>query len=245
MKVMDYITRKLKKEKMHMGLIDPEEQSPGRAAEIAFVLEAAGSDAIMVGGSTGVEQKNVDYTVKAIKDRVKIPVILFPTNAGSLSPAADAIYFMSMLNSKDVNKVIGEQMRGAPLIKKMGLEPLSMAYLIVEPGMTVGKVGDADLIPRENSQLAVSYAMAAKYLGMNLVYLEAGSGAPKPVSVKMVKSVKDEVELPLIVGGGVRTPRQAREISKAGADVIVTGTVIEESEGIKNKIEGLVSAIKD
>ncbi len=245
MKVMDYIMDKLKNEKVHMGLIDPYEQSPDVAGELAYVLEAAGSDAIMVGGSTGVEQKNVDYTVKAIKKRVKIPVILFPTDARSITPAADAIYFMSMLNSLDINKVVGEQMKGAPMIKKLGLEPLSMAYIIVEPGMTVGKVGNADVIPRGENQLAVNYALAAKYLGMKLIYLEAGSGAPEPVPVEMIKAVKEEVELPLIVGGGIRTPQQAKDIARAGADVIVTGTVIEESDGVKNKIEGLVSSIKN
>ncbi len=245
MKVMEYITDGLKKGKMHMGLIDPDEQDPEKAAELAFTLEMAGSDAIMVGGSTGVGHKNVDDTVKAIKSRVRIPVILFPTDASSISPAADAIYFMSMLNSRDINKIIGEQMMGAPMVKSMGIEPLAMAYLIVEPGMTVGNVGEAELIARDDSKTAVNYALAAKYLGMDLVYLEAGSGAPEHVPIDMVKRVKEEVELPLIVGGGIRTPQQARDIARAGADIIVTGTLIERPEGIKNKIEGLISAIKN
>ncbi len=244
MKVMEYINTRIKNGKMHMGLIDPDEQPPKDAAVIAVTLEEAGSDAVMVGGSTGVVKENVDNTVKAIKEVVDIPVILFPTHAGAISQYADAIYFMSMLNSTDINKIIGEQRKGAPAIKKMGIEPLGMAYLLVEPGMTVGKVGKADLIPRDDSQLAVDYALAAKYFGMKLIYLEAGSGATEHVPVEMIKAVKEEVGLPLIVGGGIRTLEQARAVAKAGADVIVTGTVIEETKGTKKTIEGLISQIK-
>ncbi len=244
MNVMEYITDRIKNGKMHMGLIDPDEQSPKEAAKIAVVLEEAGSDAIMIGGSTGVVKDNVDDTVKAVKEVVDLPVILFPTHAGALSAHADAIYFLSMLNSTDVNKIIGEQRRGAPIIKSIGIEPLGMAYIIVEPGMTVGKVGKANPIPRNDPQLAVDYALAAKYFGMELVYLEAGSGADEHVPTEMIKAVKKEVGLPLIVGGGIRTPEQARSVAAAGADIIVTGTVIEETKGIKKIIEGLISEIK-
>ncbi len=245
MNVMKYITDRIKNGKMHMGLIDPDEQHSKDAAAIAVVLEEAGSDAVMVGGSTGVVKENVDNTVKAIKEVIDIPVILFPTHAGAISQYADAIYFMSMLNSTDINKIIGEQRRGAPIIKKMGIEPLGMAYLIVEPGMTVGQVGKAEPIPRNDNQLAVEYALAAKYFGMNLVYLEAGSGADEPVPTDMVKAVKKEVGIPLVVGGGIRTQEQASSIASAGADVIVTGTVIEEEKGKMKTIEGLISAIKE
>ena len=244
MNVMNYITDKIKHEKIHMGLIDPDEQTPCEAAKIAKMLEDAGSDAVMVGGSTGVVKENVDETVKAIKEVVDIPVILFPTHAGAISQHADAIYFMSMLNSKDIGKIIGEQRKGAPIIKMIGIEPIGMAYIIVEPGMTVGKVGKADPIPRDQPQLAVDYALAAKYFGIGLIYLEAGSGAPEPVPVNMIKAVKEETGLPLIIGGGIRTAEQAAAIAEAGADIIVTGTVIEKAKGLKNTLEGLISAIK-
>ncbi len=244
MNVMDYITKKLKSEKLHMGLIDPAEQEPSEAADIAEVLEEVGSDAVMIGGSTGLKVESVDETVKEIKNRVSLPVILFPTSAGTISPRADAIYFMSMLNSLDRQKIIGEQVKGARIVRDAGLEPLSMAYLVVEPGMTVGRVGNADMIPRDQVDLAVSYSLAAQYLGMRFVYLEAGSGASSPVPAEMIKEVRSTIDIPLFVGGGIRTKQQALEVTEAGADIVVTGTVIEETEDIKNTIEGLISTIK-
>jgi len=134
MKVMDYIYDMVSKEKLHMGLIDPDEQEPEEACEIAEVLDSCGSDAIMVGGSTGIEKDKLDETVKCMKDSTDLPIILFPCGASTISQYADAIYFMSMLNSRDLSKIVGEQVIGAPIIKKMNIEPLPMGYLIVEPG---------------------------------------------------------------------------------------------------------------
>jgi len=244
MNVMDYITKKIKKETLHMGLIDPDEQKPEEAGRLASELEKLGTDAVMVGGSTGVTQENMDKTIEAIKGEVEIPVIIFPTAAKALSGKADAIYFMSMLNSQDIGKIIGEQVLGAPYVKKTGLETISMGYVIVEPGMTVGKVGKADPIPRDKPEMAVNYALAAQYLGMKLIYFEAGSGAPEPVPTDMVRSVKENVDIPIVVGGGIRKPEQAERLSKAGADILVTGTAIEESEEIHEDIKNLISAIK-
>ncbi len=245
MNVYSYIMDKLKNEKMHMGLIDPDEQEPIKAGGIAAELELAGSDAIMVGGSTGLDSKNVYLTIKEIKRKVSIPVIIFPTSAGSLSPNADAIYFMSMLNSQDREKIIGEQLKGAPIVKEMGIEPISMAYLIVEPGMTVGEVGNADMISRDDISTAVHYSLAAQYLGMKLVYLESGSGAPEPVPNDMISAVSSETDIPLVVGGGISDVNQALSVAESGADIIVTGTLIEEAKDIKRRIEGLISKIKE
>ncbi len=245
MKVMDYIYDMVSKEKLHMGLIDPDEQEPEEACEIAEVLDSCGSDAIMVGGSTGIEKDKLDETVKCMKDSTDLPIILFPCGASTISQYADAIYFMSMLNSRDLSKIVGEQVIGAPIIKKMNIEPLPMGYLIVEPGMTVGRVGKADLLPRNDPSISVSYCLAAQYLGMKLVYLEAGSGAPEPVPTNIISSVKENIDIPLIVGGGIRTPEKAREVVEAGADIIVTGTVIEESEKLEDKLMGIISAIKE
>ncbi len=244
MKVMDYILKNIKDGPIHMSLIDPDEQPPEVAGRMAKIIEESGSHAIMVGGSTGIVKEELDSTVKAIKDKTDLPVILFPVSAGAISQYVDAIYFMSMLNSTDLKKVVGEQVKGAPYIKKARIEPLSMAYLIVEPGMTVGEVGEARVIPRDQPEMAVNYGLAAQYFGMNLLYLEAGSGAPSPVPPEMIKAVKSELNIPLIVGGGIREEEQARELVEAGADVLVTGTVLEESAELKEKMEGLISAIR-
>ncbi len=243
MKVLEYIERKVSEKKMHMTLIDPAEQSPEESAKIAYEAYMAGTDAIMIGGSTGLTQQLMDETILAIKRKIELPVIIFPSGADVISRYADAIYFMSLLNSRSIDYLIRQQVMGAPIIKMLNIEPIPMGYIIVEPGMTVGRVGKADLIKREDVKSAVAYALAAQYLGMKLVYLEAGSGAPEPVPVEMISAVKKEIDIPLIVGGGIRTPQQARIIASAGADIIVTGTLVEEVADIRSTLGKIIAAL--
>jgi len=243
MEAIKYIYQKLETQKLHMTLLDPDEQGSEQAAEISRLAVDAGSDAIMLGGSTGLTQELVDATVNAIKNVVDVPVILFPTTASAVSLHADAIYFMSLLNSKNPRFLLGEQMKAAALIKKSGLEPISMGYIIVEPGMKVGMVGEAECIARDDVRSAVGYSVAGELLGMKLIYLEAGSGAPEPVPGNLIAGVKEAIDIPLIVGGGIRKPEQARAAVEAGADIIVTGTVVEE-EGVSQSFVELVRAIK-
>ncbi|MEM2192136.1 MAG: geranylgeranylglyceryl/heptaprenylglyceryl phosphate synthase, partial [Candidatus Hadarchaeales archaeon] len=163
---------------------------------------------------------------------------------GGITHYADAIFFMSLLNSRDPYFITGAQMRGAPLVKKFGLEPIPMAYILIEPGGTAGKVGKAELIPRDSPETAAAYALAAQYLGMSFVYLEAGSGVEEPVPVEMVRAVKKEIEIPLIVGGGIREPEAAEEIVKAGADIVVTGTVVEKATDRATELKKIIDAAK-
>lgn len=226
-----------------MTLLDPEKGDPGEMADLASRAEALGTDSIMVGGSTGVGQEMLDETVKTIKSRTSLPVILFPANSRTLSRYADAVYFMSLLNSRTVRLVIREQQRAAVAIKDMGLETIPMGYVIVAPGMKVGEVGEADLIPRDQPEVAVGYALAAELFGMRLFYLEAGSGAPSPVPLEMIKRVKEETSLPLLVGGGIRTAAAAEKVARAGADIVVTGTVVER-EGGRKALKDIIRAVK-
>jgi phosphoglycerol geranylgeranyltransferase len=228
---------------LHMTLIDPAKQDYERAGEIAAAAEKAGTDAIMVGGSTDVTQENLDQTILAIKKRINVPVIYFPSGAHAISRHSDAIYFMSMLNSRNRRNVIGEQVVGAPIIAKLDLETISMGYVIVEPGMKVGEVGEAEVIKRNDLQAAVAYGLAAQFMGMELVYYEAGSGAPEPVPSEMVAAVKSKLKIPVIVGGGIRSPEQAAALKKAGADIIVTGTVVEDGQ-FSGKLEAIIRAVK-
>jgi len=229
---------------VHLTLIDPEKQEPVEAGKIARDAGEAGTDGIMVGGSTGAVGKVLDRTVLSVKKITDLPVILFPSSEAGISKYADAIFFMSMLNSTDPYFLTGAQRRGAPIVKKFGIEPISMGYVIIEPGGAVGMVGKANLIPRSRSDLAVAHALMAQYFGMRFVYLEAGSGADRPVPVKMVRAVRKNTSVILIVGGGIRTPKAARERVRAGANIIVTGTVAEKAEDRVKVLGEIIRAIK-
>jgi len=242
LKVRDYIDKTLKKHKMHMTLIDPAKQPPSKSGEIAAKACRAGTDAIMVGGSTGVTQENLDKTIDEIKRNCKLPVIYFPSGAQAIARRCDAIFFMSMLNSKNVRNITREHVKGAPVIKKLGIEPISMGYVIVEPGMKVGEIGEAELVRRDDIGSIVGYAITTEFFGMDLLYLEAGSGAPEPVPLAMVRAARESVDLPIVLGGGIVTSEQAEKLAAAGADIIVTGTLVENGdfEGRLKKIVDMV-----
>lgn len=243
MKVEEYFKNTLKDHKIHLTLLDPEEQSPEEAVEIAKEAVSGGTDGIMLGGST-TQSSELDATAKALKENVDIPVILFPGNTTGVSKYADAIFFMSLLNSSNPYWIIGAQALGAPQIKKIGIETIPMGYIIVEPGETAGWVGDAKLIPRRKPDLAVAYSMAAEFLGMRLMYLEAGSGASEHIPEHMIAAVKKMTNMMVVVGGGIRNGETAAKVAKSGADIIVTGTVVEDSSDVRNKIEELVTGIR-
>lgn len=243
-RVCDYIYQKVRSGPIHMTLIDPDKQKPEDAGEIAFEAFRCGTSAIMVGGSTGVERHGLDETLRCIKARVSIPLIGFPSGVSGLSPLLDALYFLSMMNSMMPRHITGEQAAGALLTKKYGIEPIGMGYIIIEPGMKVGEVGHADPVQRKDIDRAVGYALAAEYFGMKLVYLEAGSGAPVHVPARMIEAVKREITIPLVVGGGIRNSAAAAEVAGAGADVVVTGTVVESENGLETLGSIIRSVVK-
>jgi len=246
MEVLKYISEQRKKTPLHFTLIDPDKQEPKNAGKLAQNAKEFGSDAMMVGGTFGdAYGDRLNGTVKEIK-KTGLPVILFPNSAQQLSPDADAVFFMSLLNSRSTQYLIEEQMKGSILVKKYGLEPLPMAYLIVESGVTTGAgwAGDVKPIPREKPEFAIGYALAAKYFGMKFVYLEAGSGAKETVPKDMIAMVRKAVgdDMFLIVGGGIRDAATAREKIQAGADIIVTGTIAENDT---EKFAEVVKAVKN
>jgi phosphoglycerol geranylgeranyltransferase len=228
---------------IHMTLVDPENMTPPQASQVAENSKVNGTSAMMIGGSTFVSQNHLDDVIKTISRIVKIPIILFPNNITGISRYADAIWFMSLLNSVDPYFLIGAQILGAPLVKKYGLEPISMGYIIVGEGGTAGVVGKAIPVPYNKPELAAAHALAGQYLGMHFIYLEGGSGAKNPVPQEMIRMVKQYIEVPLIVGGGIRTKEQALAAASAGADIIVTGNVI-ESTGAKQKVSEIIDGIK-
>jgi len=243
-RVEKYLLEKIEKEgTIHMTLVDPEKVTSSSASRVAKDAESCNTAAIMVGGSTSVSASHLDTVANALKDSVEIPVILFPNNITGITRHADAIWFMSLLNSADPYFLMGAQVLGAPIIKKFGLEPIPLGYIIVGEGGTVSVVGKAIPIPYSKPELAAAHALAAEYFGMRFVYLEAGSGVGNPVPADMIRAVKAVTSLPLIVGGGIRTGEQVKDIVKAGASIVVTGNVLEENKG-KSKITELVDNMK-
>lgn len=242
-RVEQYLLEKIKEGSIHITLIDPEKMTPPQAARVAESSESSGTSAIMIGGSTFVSQAHLDSMVKAIKRVVKVPIILFPNNITGISRYADAIWFMSLLNSVDPYFLIGAQILGAPLVKKYGLEPISMGYIIVGEGGTAGIVGKAIPVPYDKPELAAAHALAGQYLGMHFIYLEGGSGAKTPVPPEMIRTIKHFIDIPLIVGGGVRTKEQALAAVSAGADIIVTGNVVENAVD-RQKLSEIIEGVK-
>ncbi|MCK5587632.1 MAG: geranylgeranylglyceryl/heptaprenylglyceryl phosphate synthase [Candidatus Lokiarchaeota archaeon] len=233
--VWDYLRNKAQESNaVHLTLIDPDplRQSPKDAGETARIAVEAGSNGIMVGGSTAFGI--LDETVKEIKRKVNVPVILFPGNISGLSKFADAVFFMSLLNSRNPYWIAGAQAMSAPILKSWGLEAISMAYLLIEPGATAGFVGDANLIPREKPKIAAAYALASQYLGFKLVYLEAGSGANAAVPLNMIKAVAQIIDIPFIVGGGLNSADAVVNCVKAGANIVVQGTFVEKTIPLDN-----------
>jgi phosphoglycerol geranylgeranyltransferase len=226
----------------HLTLFDPEKLTPLAAKNLASKAKKLGTAAAMVGGSTSTSVYELDAIVKAIKAS-GLKVILFPNDVAGLSRQADAVFFMSLLNSINPYYLSGAQALGAPLVKKYGLEPIPLAYLIIgQNASAAGFVGNANPIPYGKPELAAFYALAAEYLGMRFVYLEAGSGARESVSTPMVSAVKGTSKMHIVVGGGIRTGAGAKALVKAGADVIVTGTIAESSS--LSKLREIIRAIR-
>lgn len=242
-RVERYLAQQLTGGPLHFTLIDPDKSGGAKAANLARGAGSLGSHAILLGGSTGISREVMSEAARAIKGAVGIPAIIFPEGPGSLTPDADAVLFMSLLNSRNLDLVIRTHARSASAVRKMGLEAIPMGYLVVAPGMRVGEVGSVDAVLRDDLTGATGYALAAELLGMRFVYLEAGSGAPAPVPAEMVRAVRNALEIPLIVGGGIRSGAEAAELLRAGADVLVTGTITEE-EGLGSAFRGILEEVR-
>ncbi len=248
-KVWSYITKKIEDEgALHFSLLDPDPLSVeiDTVVEQARLVEKAGSDGIMIGGSTIFGY--IDESVKAISDAVDIPTILFPGNISGVSKHADAMFFMSLLNSTNPYWIVGAQALGAAGVKMSGLETIPMAYLMVAPGKTAAWVGDAKVFPRDKPKIALMYALAAELMGFKLVYLEAGSGAEGGgVPSEMISMVSQFADIPVITGGGFNTKDDVVRGVNAGASIVVQGTYIEKNVlGDKGaELREIIKSIKD
>lgn len=245
-KVEKYILEKIERDGGILSIIiDPVDYpNPSKAVETALSASEAGVDIIAIGGSIGAQGKLLDTVTKSVKEKVDVPVVLFPGNIATVTPYADAIYFMSLLNSRNPYWISQAQALGAPLIKQLQIEPLPIGYIVVEPGGTVGWVGDANVVPRNKPQIAASLALAGQFSGHRIIFTDAGSAAYEPVPVEIVSAVKKVIDIPYLVAGGIRMPRQGGEIIRAGADWIQIGTAAERTKNPKALMEEFVEIVK-
>ena len=228
--VLKYLREVIEKRNAgYLVLIDPEKCEVGRCPKLAHEIERAGADAILLGGS--LLTIDLHPIAAALKTEINIPIILFPGDSMHLTSHADAILFMSLISGRNPNYLIGEQVKAAPWIQRYALEPIPTGYILIDGGnrTAVEFMSGTTPIPREKPDIAGPHALAAQYLGMQLVYLEAGSGAKYPVPNEIISTVKSQIDIPLIVGGGIRDPKIAAEKVRAGANFIVTGNILEKN----------------
>ncbi len=244
MSVAQYLKDKLKLGTVHITLVDPLKQSAEAAGRLAQTAQEVGSDLILAVGLSGLSQTNLLETARVIKDKSTIPVVYTPSGAEALCFSFDAVFFPCFLNCNNARFVCGGQSQASVILKRMEIETIPVGYLMIEPGMKIGDAKDVNMITRDNYWQASSFAVAAELFGMQYVYLEAGTSAAQPIPAGMIRAIKKELSVPLIVGGGIRTAVDARRVRQAGADVVVTGTIIENA-GYRERLRSILSALKD
>ncbi len=222
-------------------LVDPDKLGMREIEKLAAISAGAGVDYIFVGGSLLINNQ-LDLCVKTLKENTHLPVVLFPGNTMQMSWKADAILFLSLISGRNAEMLIGRHVISAPYLKISPLEVISCGYMLVESGKqtAVQYMSNTSPIPSSKNDIAICTAMAGEMLGLKLIYLEAGSGAINPVPVGMIENVKGSITIPLIVGGGIRTPEQAAETCKAGTDILVVGTAFEKDPGLVKEISAAI-----
>ncbi|MCK6603558.1 MAG: geranylgeranylglyceryl/heptaprenylglyceryl phosphate synthase [Ignavibacteriaceae bacterium] len=215
----------------YLILIDPDKLHEDKLAAFTAQCEAAGVDGFLIGGSLLIHD-NVEGYVRKLKELTGIPVIIFPGAINQVVKTADALLYISIISGRNAEHLIGKHVIAAPLIKMSGIEPISCGYMLIESGVrtTAEYISGSMPIPRRKPEIAAATALAAEYMGMKLVYLEAGSGADNHVPFEMVQMVSKMITVPLIVGGGIRNAATAAEMVKAGAKIVVTGNHFENEE---------------
>ena len=231
MSVYSAITNKMQQGlKQFAVLVDPDKHSLAEVEQLAMLASRAGVDYFFVGGSLLINNQ-LDQYINMLKEKAEIPVVLFPGNTLQMSWRADAILFLSLISGRNPEMLIGRHVIAAPYLKLSPLEVISTGYMLIESGKptAVSYMSNSSPIPADKNDIAMCTAMAGEMLGLKLIYMDAGSGALNTIPELMVENVKKSINVPLIVGGGIRTPEQAGEICAAGADLIVIGNVLEKN----------------
>jgi phosphoglycerol geranylgeranyltransferase len=235
------LTQKTSARKSFAVLVDPDKVKAKDIDELTGLCVEAKVDYLLVGGSLVISH-HLDEVVSRIKKNCDIPVMLFPGSPSQITKHADALLYLSLISGRNADLLIGQHVISAPAVKQSGLEIISTGYMVVDGGAptTVSYISNALPIPSDKNEIAICTAMAGEMLGMKLIYMDAGSGARKPISENMIKAVADNIQVPLVVGGGITDPEKAYRNCKAGADLIVIGNAIEKDP---NLIREMSSAI--
>ncbi len=225
-------------------LIDPDNTSADALEPIIQLSQDAEVDYFFVGGSLVVSD-HLDECILFIKKHCSIPVLLFPGSASQISKHADALLYLSLISGRNPELLIGQHVISAPFVKKSGLEIISTGYMVVDGGAstTVSYISNATPIPADKADIAFCTAMAGEMLGMKLIYMDAGSGAKKPISEQMITAVAQNINIPSIVGGGIRDAEKAYLNCKAGADVIVVGNAIEKHPSLIKEMANAIHSV--
>ncbi len=245
MSVFEYLLEQKKRNGAgYFVLVDPDKTSLNALPGFVEAALDADVDAFLIGGSLLMTPNFDDYLKQFKKNSKDRPVIIFPGGVHQISAEADAILFLSLLSGRNPHHIIGSQVMAAPIIHRLGLEAISTAYLLVESGKATSAqfMSGTTPLPRHKTEIAVAHALAAKYLGFRLIYLEGGSGADHSVPDEMIYAISKTVDIPLIVGGGIRTPELAAQKVAAGASFVVTGNILEQQKD-PTLLKSFVSAI--
>lgn len=225
-----------------MGLIDPTKHSD-KTLSYAKAFAEGGADFIVIGGSLGADGEVVNNLARTIKEKYSVPVILFPGNVSGVSKEADALYFMSLMNSRNPYWITGAQALGAFYVQKSGVETIPTSLLIIEPGETVGWVGDAKPIPIHKPEIAAAYALAGKLLGHRITILERGSGAPGPATPEMFRMVKS-IGTTVISAGSCKDLKDLKSVILSGADGVHIASMIEKAPNPLEKAKRVIRFAK-
>lgn len=222
-------------------LIDPDKVSASSLVPLIEQAVDARADYFFVGGSLVVTD-HLDECVLQIKQYSSLPVLLFPGSPSQISKHADALLYLSLISGRNPELLIGQHVISAPFVKKSGLEIIPTGYMVIDGGAptTVSYISNATPIPSDKEDIALCTAMAGEMLGKKIIYMDAGSGAKKPISEEMIRAVAQNIEVPLVVGGGIRDAEKAYRNCKAGADVIVVGNAFEKDASL---IEEMTAAV--
>jgi len=224
-------------------VVDPDKYSLEALLSLITLAENCRADYFFVGGSLLMDNR-FEEAISLIKETSNIPAVIFPGNYYQVSAKADAVLFLSLISGRNPEYLIGQHVIAAPIIKEYNLEVIPTGYMLIDGGKTstTSYITQTIPIPNDKPDIAVATAMAGEMLGMKLIYLEAGSGAKNPVSTTIIREVKKNISVPLVVGGGIRTGEQAEEICKAGANVVVVGNVLEKEPELLMEISLAVHA---